>query len=91
MPRRAPPARGRGAGGLPAVLVGGGARLDDGLLRAGLADGVVWFRNSRVIGGDGLPAAAGLGIDKLADAPAFRRMSAEELGDDTMETYERIT
>ena len=80
-----------GERGLTRVLVEGGARLNAGLLRAGLADRLVWFRNSRLIGGDGLPAAAGFGIDQLADAPAFRRMSVEELGDDTMETYERIT
>ncbi|MCH7555008.1 MAG: bifunctional diaminohydroxyphosphoribosylaminopyrimidine deaminase/5-amino-6-(5-phosphoribosylamino)uracil reductase RibD, partial [Proteobacteria bacterium] len=84
-------ARALGERGLTRVLVEGGARLNAGLLRENLADRLVWFRNPRLIGGDGLPAAAGFGIDGLAEAPAFRRLSVEEIGDDMMETYERIT
>ena len=80
-----------GERGLTRVLVEGGAELNAGLLGAGLIDRLVWFRNSRLIGGDGLPAAAGFGIEALDDSPGFRRLSLEELGDDVMETYEKIT
>jgi diaminohydroxyphosphoribosylaminopyrimidine deaminase/5-amino-6-(5-phosphoribosylamino)uracil reductase len=79
-----------GQRGLTRVLVEGGARLNASLLRENLIDRLVWFRNPRLIGGDGLAAVAGLGVETLGDAPAFRRMSIELLGDDMMETYERI-
>ena len=80
-----------GARGLTRVLVEGGARLNANLLREGMVDRLVWFRNPRLIGGDGLPMAAGFGIETLDDAHPFRRLSVEEVGDDVMETYERIT
>ena len=79
-----------GGRGLTRVLVEGGATLAAALLRRALADRLVWFRNPRLIGGDGVPAAAAFGVDALADAPAYRRLSITEVGDDLMETYERI-
>ena len=84
-------ARVLGERGLTRVLVEGGARLNASLLGENLIDRLVWFRNPRLIGGDGLAAAAGFGVTGLSDAPAFRRLSIEEVGDDVMETYERIT
>ncbi|MCH7930218.1 MAG: bifunctional diaminohydroxyphosphoribosylaminopyrimidine deaminase/5-amino-6-(5-phosphoribosylamino)uracil reductase RibD [Proteobacteria bacterium] len=77
--------------GLTRVLVEGGARLNASLLRENLIDRLVWFRNPRLIGGDGLSAVAAYGIEGLDGATAFRRQSIEEVGDDVMETYERIT
>lgn len=79
-----------GERGLTRVLVEGGAKLTANLLRHGLADRLAWFRAPRIIGGDGLPAAATLGLDGLDGAPGFRRLSVADAGDDLMETYERI-
>ena len=76
--------------GLTRVLVESGARLAAGFLGANLIDRLVWFRAPRVIGGDGLPAAVAFGVDGLAEAPSFRRLSIVTAGDDVMETYERI-
>ncbi len=76
-----------GARGLTRVLVEGGAALAAALLRAGLADRLAWFRAPAVIGGDGLPMAAAFGVEELAQAPAFRRLSVAEVGDDLLETY----
>lgn len=76
--------------GLTRVLVEGGGRLAAGLLRAGLVDRLVWFRAPRLIGGDGLPATEAFGVDRLDQAPAFRRIAVVEVGDDVMETYARI-
>lgn len=78
------------ARGLTRVLVEGGARLAGGLLRAGLIDRILWFRAPRLIGGDGVPASVAFGVDSLADAPAYRRMAVDEVGDDLMETYVRM-
>ena len=80
-----------GSRGLTRVLVEGGAQLNGALLRENLADRLIWFRNPRLIGGDGLPAAVGFGVETLADAPGFRRSSIVNVGDDVMETYERLS
>lgn len=78
------------ARGLTRVLVEGGGQLAAGLLRYNLVDRVVWFRSPRVIGGDGIPAIAGFGLDRLADTPTFRCVGATPLGDDVMESYVRV-
>ena len=80
-----------GERGLTRVLVEGGGRLAAGLLRAGLVDRLVWFRAPLLIGGNGLPATEAFGVDRLDEAPAYRRIDVVEVGDDVMETYARIT
>ncbi|MGE5477504.1 MAG: bifunctional diaminohydroxyphosphoribosylaminopyrimidine deaminase/5-amino-6-(5-phosphoribosylamino)uracil reductase RibD [Bacteroidales bacterium] len=76
--------------GVTRVLVEGGAHLAAGLLRAGLVDRLVWFRAARVIGGDGLPAAVGFGVDHLGQTPRFERVDVCPLADDVMEIYKKI-
>ena len=83
-------ARTLGDRGLTRVLVEGGGRLAAGLLRARLVDRLLWFRAPRLIGGDGLPAVVAFGVDALAEAPSYRRVSVAEVGDDLMETYVRM-
>jgi diaminohydroxyphosphoribosylaminopyrimidine deaminase/5-amino-6-(5-phosphoribosylamino)uracil reductase len=73
--------------GITRVLVEGGGRIAAALLRSALVDRLVWFRAPRLIGGDGIPAAAGFGVDKLADASDFSLVSAQPVGEDVMETY----
>ncbi|MSO93679.1 MAG: bifunctional diaminohydroxyphosphoribosylaminopyrimidine deaminase/5-amino-6-(5-phosphoribosylamino)uracil reductase RibD [Rhodospirillales bacterium] len=75
--------------GLTRVLVEGGAALAGALVGRGLIDGLVWFRAPKLIGDGGVPAAAGLDIADLAQAPAFMRTSVRELGADVVETYGR--
>jgi len=78
-----------GRRGLTRVLVEGGGHLAAGLLRADLVDRLVWFRAATILGGDGLPAVAGFGLERLAEAPRFRRAAVEALGNDVVETYRR--
>ncbi|MBM3525551.1 MAG: RibD family protein, partial [Alphaproteobacteria bacterium] len=78
-----------GRRGLTRVLVEGGAQLAGRLVANGLVDGLVWFRAPKLIGGDGLPAAAGLDVGALANAPGFVRTGVREMGPDVMETYAR--
>jgi diaminohydroxyphosphoribosylaminopyrimidine deaminase/5-amino-6-(5-phosphoribosylamino)uracil reductase len=73
--------------GLTRLLVEGGGRLAASLLRAGLVDRLVWMRAPRVIGGDGVPAVAALGLDRLAAAPGFERMSIETIDGEVIETF----
>ena len=78
------------ARGLTRVLVEGGGRLTAALLRRGLVDRLVWFRAPRLMGGDGIPAAAAFGVDHLSQTPHFRRAGASPVGADTVEIYERL-
>jgi diaminohydroxyphosphoribosylaminopyrimidine deaminase/5-amino-6-(5-phosphoribosylamino)uracil reductase len=78
-----------GARGLTRVLVEGGGHLLGALLRAQLVDRLVWFRAGAMIGGDGVPVAAAFGVDRLADAARFVRLSVEPCGDDVVETWSR--
>lgn len=73
--------------GVTRLLVEGGGRLAAALLRARLVDRLAWFRAPLLIGGDGVPAAAAFGVDRLADAPAFVRRSLAALGPDILESY----
>jgi len=79
-----------GARGLTRVLVEGGGHVAAGLLRAGLVDRLVWFRAPCALGDDGIAGVGGLGLERLADAPGFRRLSVITAGDDLVETYQRL-
>lgn len=74
--------------GPASVLIEGGGQVAASFLRAGLVDRIEWFRAPLLLGGDGRPCVAALALAKLADAPKFRRLSAEPLGDDLWERYD---
>ncbi len=76
--------------GITRILVEGGAHLAAALLRAGLVDRLVWFRAPRLIGGDGLPAAVGFGVDHLSQTPRFELVEARSIGADQVEFYRSI-
>jgi diaminohydroxyphosphoribosylaminopyrimidine deaminase/5-amino-6-(5-phosphoribosylamino)uracil reductase len=75
--------------GITRLMVEGGGRLAASLLRAGLVDRIEWFRSPVVLGGDGVPAAAALGIEAIAAGPTFRRTGLLPLGEDLLESYVR--
>ncbi|MEM7221368.1 MAG: bifunctional diaminohydroxyphosphoribosylaminopyrimidine deaminase/5-amino-6-(5-phosphoribosylamino)uracil reductase RibD [Pseudomonadota bacterium] len=79
-----------GARGMNNVLVEGGGHVAADLLRRRLADRLIWFRAPRMIGGDGLAAAVGFGLEELAATPNFQRLSALPCGEDVMETYRLV-
>lgn len=76
--------------GATSVLIEGGGLVAASFLRAGLVDRLEWFRAPILLGGEGRPCVASLALAKLADAPTFRRVSAEPVGDDLWERYERV-
>jgi diaminohydroxyphosphoribosylaminopyrimidine deaminase / 5-amino-6-(5-phosphoribosylamino)uracil reductase len=78
------------ARGITRVLVEGGGQVTGALLGAGLIDRLIWFRAGSIIGGDGTPVAAAFGVDELAQAPRFVRLSVEPCGDDIVETYAAV-
>jgi len=75
------------ARGITRLLVEGGARLASSLVRAHLVDRVEWFRSSSIVGGDGYPAIASLGIERVDEAPKMSLTRRLDLGGDTLSSY----
>lgn len=75
--------------GITRLLVEGGGQVAAAFLRAGLVDRLAWFQAGKLIGGDGLPAVAGFGRDRLADVPGFDLERLERLGPDLLECWRR--
>ena len=76
-----------GERGITRLLVEGGGRLAAALVRARLVDRLVWVHAPLLIGNDGVPAIADLGLEVLADAPHFERLSTEIVGDDVLTIF----
>lgn len=76
-----------GERGLTRLMVEGGSRLASSLMQAGLVDRIEWFQAPKIIGGDGTPAIAGLGIEKIDDAPGLERTDMIPLGVDSLLSY----
>ena len=53
-----------------------------GLLAAGLVDEIALFTAGKAIGGDGIPAIGGFGLDRLVEAPGFALERVEPVGND---------
>jgi len=66
--------------------VEGGGRLAASLLSAGLVDRIEWFRAPGAIGGDGMPALAALGIERVRDMARFVRIASTPVGEDVLDT-----
>ncbi|MEM9055503.1 MAG: dihydrofolate reductase family protein, partial [Pseudomonadota bacterium] len=72
---------------LTKIFLEGGGQLAASFIRAGLVDTIHWFRAPILIGGDGLPAIAALGLTDMDAAPRWKAISAEAIGDDVLTTY----
>lgn len=79
-----------GGKGVSSILIEGGGQVAASFLRAGAVDRLEWFRAPILLGGGGRPCVAALALAKLSDAPKFRRISAEPVGDDLWERYDAI-
>lgn len=73
--------------GLTRILVEGGGHLVAAFLQKNLVDRIAWFRAPTVMGGDGVPAVRGFGLEKLMDMPRFGAGDRLYLGDDVLEVY----
>lgn len=73
--------------GLTRVLVEGGSRLASSLVRSHLVDRVEWFRSTTIMGGDGYPAIASLGVERVDEGPRLSLTHQLDLGGDTLSSY----
>lgn len=75
--------------GVASLLIEGGGQVAASFLRADAVDRLEWFRAPILLGGEGKPCIATLALANLADAPKFRRLGVEPVGDDLWERYVR--
>ncbi|MEM1087959.1 MAG: RibD family protein [Pseudomonadota bacterium] len=73
--------------GLKSIFLEGGGKLAASFIKAGLVDRIEWFRAPLMIGGDGLPAIAELGLNEMAAAPRWYADATTRIGDDELTTY----
>ena len=78
--------RARGEG-LNRIFLEGGGQLAASFVRLGLVDRIEWFRAPIILGGDGLPAIAGLGLDAISKAGHWRLKQSEKIGNDILESW----
>lgn len=78
-----------GERGITRLLVEGGGHFAASLLEADLVDRIAWFRAGMTIGDDGVPAIAGYGLERLAEARRFERTGHLPCGEDVLETFRR--
>lgn len=75
--------------GVTSVLVEAGGRLIASLLKAGLVDQLIWTRSAGLIGADGLPSLAGMGLETLEEGCIFSRQKLRCSGPDVIEIFTR--
>lgn len=75
--------------GLTDLFVEGGGQVAGSFLRCGLVDALEWFRAPILIGGEGRPGVGALAVAALGEAPHFRRVEVNQLGEDLWERYAR--
>jgi len=73
--------------GITRLLVEGGGQLAAALARARLVDRLAWVHAPLLIGNDGVPAIADLGLGMLSEAPHFERLFTEIVGDDVLTMF----
>ena len=75
------------AEGLQRIFLEGGGTLAASFLAAGLVDVLAWFRAPILIGGDGIPAVAGLGHDRMDQTTRWELQSRESFDADCLEIW----
>jgi diaminohydroxyphosphoribosylaminopyrimidine deaminase/5-amino-6-(5-phosphoribosylamino)uracil reductase len=73
-----------GKQGIMSVMIEGGATLASAALRAGVVDRFICFLAPKLIGGDGLPMIASLGVRDPAEALSAGRVRITRVGEDLM-------
>jgi diaminohydroxyphosphoribosylaminopyrimidine deaminase/5-amino-6-(5-phosphoribosylamino)uracil reductase len=76
--------------GLQQVLIEGGGHIAASFLSRDLVDRIEWFRAPILLGAEGRPCMGALGLQRLSQAPTFRRVETAPCGADLWERYERV-
>jgi diaminohydroxyphosphoribosylaminopyrimidine deaminase/5-amino-6-(5-phosphoribosylamino)uracil reductase len=75
--------------GITRLMVEGGPTVAAALVAADLVDEAVLLRSPNAIGPDGIDALEAMPLSALTDSPKLRSLGVENVGEDTIETFER--
>lgn len=78
-----------GQTGAESVMIEAGGSLASRAVMADVVDRIEWFRAPILLGGDGRPSIAALGLESLDHPPTFRCRQRRECGRDLWESWER--
>ena len=78
-----------GEQGLTRVFSEGGGALAASLLAADLVDELITFHAGLALGAEGYPAIGAMGVERLSEAPNFRLVEQQQVGDDLMAIWRR--
>ncbi|WP_300378920.1 RibD family protein [Henriciella sp.] len=69
------------------IFLEGGGQLAAGFINEQMIDRIEWFRAPIILGGDGIPAIGGLGLEVIAHAGRWSLEQSERIGEDILETW----
>lgn len=76
--------------GIKSILVEGGSYIASWMIENNMIDRLIWIRNNKIIGNDGIPAIKSLNIEKIDDAiSVFKRKSVKLIDDDIIEILDK--
>ena len=76
--------------GISTILVEGGARTARSFLEADQIDEVMLFRSRAELGGNRVPALAGMPLSSIETSKRFGRIERRRFGSDILSVYKRI-
>jgi diaminohydroxyphosphoribosylaminopyrimidine deaminase/5-amino-6-(5-phosphoribosylamino)uracil reductase len=76
--------------GITRILIEGGANVARRFLESDLVNEMILFRSPRALGGNIVPALAGLPLSTIENSDRFRRVERRRFGPDMMARYERV-
>ncbi len=79
-----------GDAGLTRLLVEGGGKLAAAFLAERLVDHLVTFRGPVIIGGDGIPSVAAMGLERVSEAENFMLLDERAVGSDRRALYRPV-
>jgi len=78
------------ASGVNSVLIEGGQKVATQFLQENLIDELVWIRNKKIIGNDGIAAIGDMNYSKISEVlNNFKRVEVRDLDDDLVEIYRK--
>ncbi len=70
--------------GITRVLIEGGGTVASSFVSSGLVDRLIWIGAPNLVGGDGLPSVAAMGIDRMERAPRYQLAGWRRFGSDSV-------
>lgn len=78
--------------GINSILLEGGQNLATQFLQEGLVDELIWIRNKKIIGNDGIPAIGEMNYTSINEVlNNFEKCKTQDLEEDSIEIYKKLS